>query len=107
MIKSYFVVIQNSLQRVERELQTLKRDGTGLTSQILIQHLAEEVTVQTAIVKEKLPSELNAKKNRMKALSIVKGYSYLGPDKIINMRNELDVILKNIQDLVESKVRTS
>ena len=61
--------------------------------------------MQFAIVKEKLPSELSAKKNRMRALSMVKGYSYLGPDKIVAMRNDLDSILKDIQDLVESKVR--
>ncbi|KMQ85377.1 intraflagellar transport protein 81-like protein [Lasius niger] len=96
--------LQNSLQRVERELHALKRDSIGLTPQILIQHLAEEVTVQSAIVNEKLPSELNAKKNWMKALSIVKEYSYLGPDKILAMRNDLDIILKNIQDLIESKI---
>lgn len=84
----------------------MKRDSIGLTPQILIQHLAEEVTVQSAIVNEKLPSELNAKKNWMKALSIVKEYSYLGPDKILVMRNDLDIILKNIQDLIESKVCT-
>ncbi|XP_039312270.1 intraflagellar transport protein 81 homolog isoform X2 [Solenopsis invicta] len=96
--------LQNSLQRVERELYTLKRDNTGLTPQILIQHLTEEVTVQSAIVKEKLPSELNAKKNRMRALTIIKDYSYLGPDKIVTMRNDLDMVLKDIQDLVESKI---
>lgn len=101
---SYYKHIQSSLQRVERELHTLERDSIGLTPQILVQHLAEEVTVQSAIVKEKLPSELNAKKNRMRALSIVKEYPYLGPDKIVTMRNDLDVILKDIQDLVESKV---
>ncbi|XP_071626384.1 intraflagellar transport protein 81 homolog [Temnothorax longispinosus] len=96
--------LQSSLQRVERELHALKRDSTGLTPQILIQHLTEEVTVQSAIVKEKLPSELNAKKNRMRALSVVKEYSYLGPDKILTMRNNLDAVLKDIQDLVESKI---
>ncbi|XP_036142642.1 intraflagellar transport protein 81 homolog isoform X2 [Monomorium pharaonis] len=96
--------LQSSLQQVERELYTLKRDSTGLTSQILIQHLTEELTVQSAIVKEKLPSELNTKKNRMRALSVVKEYSYLGPDKIMAMRNNLDTILKDIQDLVEYKI---
>lgn len=84
----------------------MKRDSIGLTPQILIQHLTEEVTVQSAIVKEKLPSELNAKKNWIKALLIVKEYSYLSPDKIMALKNNLDVILKNIQDLMESKVRT-
>lgn len=84
----------------------MKRDSIGLTPQILIQHLTEEITVQSAIIKEKLPFELNAKKNWMKALSIVKEYSYLGSDKIMVMRNDLDAILKNIQDLIESKVRT-
>ncbi|KAG5318528.1 IFT81 protein, partial [Pseudoatta argentina] len=96
--------LQNSLQRVERELYTLKRNNTGLTPQILIQHLTGEVTVQSAIVKEKLPSELNIKKNRMRALSVVKEYSCLGADKIMTMRNNLDVISKAIQDLVESKI---
>ncbi|XP_026829859.1 intraflagellar transport protein 81 homolog isoform X2 [Ooceraea biroi] len=96
--------LQNSLQRVERELHTLERKSIGLTPQILIQHLTEEVTVQSIIVKEKLPFELNAKKNRMKALSMAKEYSYLGPDKIAAMRNDLDTILKDIQNLVESKV---
>ncbi|KAH0949504.1 hypothetical protein HN011_006650 [Eciton burchellii] len=96
--------LQNSLQRVERELHTLKRNSIGLTPQILIQHLTEEVTVQSIIVKEKLPTELNAKKNRMKALSMTREYSYLGPDKIVTMRNDLDIILKDIQNLVESKV---
>lgn len=100
----FLLAIQNSLQRVERELQTLQRNGIGLSPQILIQHLAEEVTVQSAIVNEKLPSELSAKKNRMKALTIVKGYPYLSPDKITSMRNDLDMILKDIQNLVESKV---
>lgn len=96
--------LQNSLQRVERELHTLKRNGVGLTPQILIQHLAEEVTVQSIIVKEKLPSELNAKRNRTRALSMTREYSYLGPDKIASMRNDLDAILKDIQNLAESKV---
>lgn len=82
----------------------MQRDSIGLTPQVLIQHLIEEVTVQSAIVKEKHPFELNAKKNRMKALSIIKGYSYLGPDKILTMRNELDAIVKDIQNLVECKV---
>ncbi|EZA48925.1 Intraflagellar transport protein 81-like protein, partial [Ooceraea biroi] len=91
--------LQNSLQRVERELHTLERKSIGLTPQILIQHLTEEVTVQSIIVKEKLPFELNAKKNRMKALSMAKEYSYLGPDKIAAMRNDLDTILKDIQNL--------
>ncbi|XP_029159105.1 intraflagellar transport protein 81 homolog [Nylanderia fulva] len=102
--KDTIINLQNSLQRVERELHASKRDSIGLTPQILIQHLTEEVTVQSAIVKEKLPSELNAKKNWMKALSMVKEYSYLGPDKILTMRNALDIILKNIQDLIESKI---
>ena len=40
----------------------------------------------------------------MRALSLVKEYSCLGADKIMTMRNNLDVISKAIQDLVESKV---
>lgn len=89
---------------MERELQILKRDENEVTAQTLLQQLSEMVTVQSVVTNEKLPAELNAKKNRMKALTTVKQYSYLGPDQITTMRNKLDTIAKEIQDLVEIKV---
>lgn len=89
---------------MERELQILKRDENEVTAQTLLQQMSEMVTVQSVVTNEKLPAELNTKKNRMKALTTVKQYSYLGPDQITAMRNKLDAIAKEIQDLVEIKV---
>ncbi|XP_014607374.1 PREDICTED: intraflagellar transport protein 81 homolog [Polistes canadensis] len=93
-----------SFQGIERELQTLKRTGEEITPQTLIQHLTDEVTVQTAIMKEKLAYEIEMKKKRIAALSSIKGYSYLGPEQITMLRNKLDLLTKEIQGLVEIKI---
>lgn len=85
-------------------MQTLKRTSEEMTPQTLIQHLTDEVTVQTAIMKEKLAYEIEMKKKRIAALTSVRGYSYLGPDQITTLRNKLDLITKEIQGLVETKV---
>ncbi|XP_078040651.1 intraflagellar transport protein 81 homolog [Augochlora pura] len=96
--------LQIAIQRLERELLTLKRDENEVTAQTLLQQLSEMVTVQTMVANEKLPAELNQLRNRMKALTSVKQYSYLGPDQITAMRNKLDLMAKEIQDLVEIKI---
>ncbi|XP_076684112.1 intraflagellar transport protein 81 homolog [Andrena cerasifolii] len=99
--------LQMSLQRLTRELQVLKKDESEVTVQALLQQLSGVVTVQTIVMNEKLPAELNAKKNRTKALTAVKQYSYLSPDQITTLRNKLDAITKEIQDLMELKVSKS
>ncbi|XP_043258897.1 intraflagellar transport protein 81 homolog [Colletes gigas] len=105
--KEFISRLQISLQRLERELEILKRDESEVTAQTLLQQLSEVVTVQSIITNEKQPAELSAKKNRMKALTAVKQYSYLGPEQITFLRNKLDVIAKEIQDLVELKISNS
>ncbi|XP_076757154.1 intraflagellar transport protein 81 homolog [Xylocopa sonorina] len=96
--------LQTNIQRLERELQILKKDENEVTVQSLLQHLSEMITVQTIVTNEKLPAEIHAKKNRIKALQAVKQYSYLGPDQITSLRNKLDAIAKEIQGLVELKI---
>nr|XP_033337740.1 intraflagellar transport protein 81 homolog [Megalopta genalis] len=96
--------LQIAIQRLERELETLRRDENEVTAQTLLQQLSEMVTVQSMVANEKLPAELNQLRNRMKALTSVKHYSYLGPDQITTMRNKLDSMAKEIQDLVEIKI---
>lgn len=95
---------QSNLQRLERELQTLKKDENEITIQTLLQHLSEVITVQTVVMNEKLPAEIHAQTNRIKALNTVKQYSYLNPDQITGLRNNLDSIAKEIQNLIELKV---
>ncbi|XP_015604844.1 intraflagellar transport protein 81 homolog isoform X2 [Cephus cinctus] len=97
------VKLQVSLQRAERELQTLKQMGAGLTSQALIQRLSEEVMVQSAVTKERLPSELAAKKAHVKALTTVVKSAHLGPDEIVALRNRLDIAAREVQALAENK----
>ena len=98
--------MQTNLQRLERELEILRKDKNEVTVQSLLQRLSEVITVQTIVVSEKLPAELHAKKNHIKALSAVKQYPYLSPDQITTLRNKLDTVGKEIQNLIELKVNS-
>ncbi|CAK9826991.1 Intraflagellar transport protein 81 homolog [Anthophora retusa] len=99
--------LQNSLQRLEKELQILKKDENEVTVEALLQHLHEVITVQTIVTNEKLPAETHEKKNRIKALNAVKQYAYLGSEQINTLRNKLDTTAKEIQNLVELKISKS
>lgn len=103
--KEILSTLQTSLQRLERELQTLKKDENEITVQTLLQHLSGVITVQTIVTNEKLPAEIQTKKDHIKALIAVKQYSYLGPDQITVLRNKLDTISEEIQNLIGLKVK--
>ena len=97
--------LQTNLQRLERELEIVKKDKNEVTVQSLLQRSSEVITVQTIVVNEKLPAEMHATKNHIKALNAVKQYPYLSPDQITTLRNKLDTVGKEIQNLIELKVR--
>lgn len=99
--------LQTNLQRLEKELEILKKDKNEVTVQSLLQRLSEVITVQTIVVNEKLPVEIHAKKNHIKALTAVKQYPYLSPDQITTLRNKLDTVGKEIQNLIELKISKS
>ncbi|XP_012144783.1 intraflagellar transport protein 81 homolog isoform X2 [Megachile rotundata] len=105
--KDILSTLQTSLQRLERELQTLKEDENEITVETLLQHLSEAITVQTIVTNEKLPGEIQTKRDHIKALVAVKQYSYLGPDQITALRNKLDTISEEIQKLIGLKISKS
>ncbi|CAD1475833.1 unnamed protein product, partial [Heterotrigona itama] len=99
--------LQTNLQRLERELEILKKDTNEVTVQSLLQRLSEVITVQTIVASEKLPAEIHGRKNHIKALTAVKQYPYLSPDQITTLRNKLDTVGKEIQNLIELKISKS
>ncbi|KAK9305699.1 hypothetical protein QLX08_003445 [Tetragonisca angustula] len=99
--------LQTNLQRLERELEIVKKDKNEVTVQSLLQRSSEVITVQTIVVNEKLPAEMHATKNHIKALNAVKQYPYLSPDQITTLRNKLDTVGKEIQNLIELKISKS
>lgn len=96
--------LQGALQRSERKLNVIREAGEELTPQVVIQRLAEEVMVLTAVRRERLPSELSNLKSRVDALSSVAGSSYVGPDEIVNLRQKLDLAAREVQALAETRV---
>lgn len=95
---------RHALQRAERELQNLRQANSGLTPQMFLQQLSEEVTVLNAMAKERLPSELSIKKVQVDALSSVANSHYITPDEILTLRNRLDSAAREVQALLEARV---
>lgn len=85
-------------------MHNLKEAGASLTSQKLIERLSEEVIVQTAMSRERLPAELATIRVHVNALKSVARSPHLGPDDILAFRNRLDVAAREVQALVEKKV---
>ncbi|XP_033219509.1 intraflagellar transport protein 81 homolog [Belonocnema kinseyi] len=98
-----YKALEVSIQRAERELQMLRQEGAGLTPETLLQRLAEEVSVLTAIADERLPAEIAAKELQIKALKSVVEAPYIGTDEIAALRSELDAAAREVQELVEKK----
>ncbi|KAH0564275.1 intraflagellar transport protein 81 homolog [Cotesia glomerata] len=96
--------LQLSLQKAEQKLQTLQKTDVELTPQTLQQRLQEEVMILMAIYNEKMSKELSALKLRINALNNVVNTPYIGPDDIIKLRQQLDVLVREIQTLAESKI---
>ena len=83
----------------------IRKEGEGITSETLIQRLTEEISVLSAIANERLPDEIAAKQRYLKALSSVVESSYVGTDDIAALRSELDIVAREVQELVEKKVQ--
>lgn len=71
---------------------------------MLQQRLSEESRILMAICNERLPADLLALKIHVEALTVVMGSSYVGPDEIVKLRQRLDVIIREIQNLAETKI---
>lgn len=95
---------RHALQRAERELQNLRQTNSGLTPQMFLQQLSEEVTVLNAMAKERLPLELSTKRVHVDALSSVVNSHYITPDEILTLRNRLDSAAREVQSLLEARV---
>lgn len=71
---------------------------------MLQQRLLEEVMILTAICNERLPAELSNLNIKVEALNSIVKLSYVGPDEIVKLRQRLDVIVREVQALAETKV---
>ncbi|KAK0182392.1 hypothetical protein PV327_000536 [Microctonus hyperodae] len=96
--------LQVSVQRADQKLQSLRQAGVELTPQMLQQRLLEEVMILTAICNERLPAELSNLNIKVEALNSIVKSSYIGPDEIVKLRQRLDVIVREVQALAETKV---
>ncbi|XP_043471369.1 intraflagellar transport protein 81 homolog [Leptopilina heterotoma] len=95
--------VEIALQRAEKELESLKEEGAGLTPQTVLQRLTEEVSVLTVIANERLPEEIKNKKLQLEALTAVVESPYIGTDEIAALRTKLDAAAREVQELVEKK----
>ena len=82
---------QQRIMRLEQQLTDMRQAGIGTTPEVLLQKLEEEAKVNAYIVNEKLPRELEQKKQAVASL-----------EKVLNQpaltQNDLQELKKRIKD---------
>ena len=82
---------QQRIMRLEQQLTDMRQAGIGTTPEVLLQKLEEEAKVNAYIVNEKLPRELEQKKQAVASL-----------EKVLNQpaltQNDLQELKKKIKD---------
>ena len=82
---------QQRIMRLEQQLADMRQAGIGTTPEVLLQKLEEEVKVNAYIVNEKLPRELEQKKQAVASL-----------EKVLNQpaltQNDLQELKRRIKD---------
>ena len=87
--------IQHSDQRIlrlEQQLKDLRQAGAGATPEGLLQKIEEETNVNTYIVTQKLPKELESKWKVVESLQQVTSQPALGQDDIQALRGKIGAV---------------
>ena len=92
---------QQRIMRLEQQLTDMRHAGIGTTPEVLIQKLEEEAKVNAYIVNEKLPRELEQKKQAVASLEKVLNQPALTQNDLQELKkriNEANIAAKEISD---------
>ena len=100
------LAIQQSDQRInrmEQQLKDLRAAAMGATPEALLQKIEEETKVNTYIVMQKLPKEIDTKRKTVENLQKVIDQPALGHDDINSLKEKIKEARNEIEELTSKK----
>ncbi len=100
------VAIQQADQRInrmEQQLKDLRAASVGTTPEALLQKIEEETKVNTYIVTQKLPKEIEARRKMVDNLQRVIDQPALGQDDIVSLKDKIKSTRIEIEELTNKK----
>jgi len=100
------IAIQQADQRIirmEQQLKDLRAAAMGATPEALLQKIEEETKVNTYIVMQKLPKEIDAKRKMVENLQKVIDQPALGQDDILDLKDKIKIARTEIEELTSKK----
>uniref|UniRef100_A0A0K2TAW8 Intraflagellar transport protein 81 homolog n=1 Tax=Lepeophtheirus salmonis TaxID=72036 RepID=A0A0K2TAW8_LEPSM len=94
--------LDQKTMRMERQLKDLQRSGAGATPENLLQKVEDDTKVNAYIVTEKLPKELETRKNIVKSLRKVVETPAFGPEHLNELRDKIKNISNEVSNLSQS-----
>ena len=88
---------------MEQQLKDLRAAAVGTTPEALLQKIEEETKVNTYIVMQKLPKEIDAKRKMVENLQKVIDQPALGQDDIASLKDNIKATQKEIEELTNKK----
>jgi intraflagellar transport protein 81 len=91
------------ITRMEQQLKDLRAAAVGATPEALLQKIEEETKVNTYIVMQKLPKELDAKRKMVDNLQKVIDQPALGQDDIAQLKEKIKSTRNEIEELTNKR----
>ena len=88
---------------MEQQLKDLRAAAMGATPEALLQKIEEETKVNTYIVMQKLPKEIDAKRKMVENLQKVIDQPALGQDDILDLKEKIKIARNEIEELTSKK----
>ena len=88
---------------MDQQLKDLRAAAMGATPEALLQKIEEETKVNTYIVMQKLPKEIDAKRKMVENLQKVIDQPALGQDDILDLKEKIKIARNEIEELTSKK----
>jgi len=104
--KTVIVHANQKLQRLQAQMKEARAASAGASAESLVRKLEEENRANNFLVKDKLPKEIEAKKQFVQTLDKVVSEPAMGQSDLDSLNDKCRVLSSEINGLVENRMRS-